>query len=357
MLNFFLKCAQEGNGSIRLLAKGASDGDLTDIQLDEKMTVCPSCDYDPKATCECKICQASCTSRSFNPHAQDITERANKLQKRLAKRQGATSKRQQRFLMVNPDSDLSRALNGATPTALHALPSFAQAAIGMNGGRMMSTGFSGSALHYEQTGRGPSALFEPAMGGPYSGMPRSVIHANRRVGGLIAQAGTGDFQVNLPLRSTSSENQQSLLASAQQNYSAAYASASSSAENSGSDTRASLNAAASEVALANTVAVRTASFSKLGKCVLSFVNSSTNVPSPAKKSKCDVVADGIKIVKRILLDESAPSHQPIKNVVDMALLETADDNAGEVASAALSEVFEAAALDPVTPGKYGERDP
>jgi hypothetical protein len=118
-----------------------------------------------------------------------------RLAKRLAAKTRATFAAQ---TTVDPNTPLGRALGGANPQALNALPSTARAAMGLTSASA-HVGLAGNASGGEMSGRAPDATFQFA--------------ANRRTGELVLAGGPAAAMatVNLPLRTLEPADRECLL--------------------------------------------------------------------------------------------------------------------------------------------------
>ena len=78
----------EGTGTVELRASGPSQYDYGPDLREKLPLTCSSCGYNPKASCECPICQGSCkakTSTAGDPPNQQL-KKDEALRKRLVKR-------------------------------------------------------------------------------------------------------------------------------------------------------------------------------------------------------------------------------------------------------------------------------
>ena len=144
-----------------LRADGDSKYDLAEALRDKLAFTCDCCGYNPKVVCCCPICQGSCKAKTFAPAesqsklAAKTDARRKRLATRVAAKTRATFATQ---ATVDPNTPLGRAMGGANPQALNALPERARAAMGLTN-TSAHVGLAGDASGGEMTGRPPDVTF------------------------------------------------------------------------------------------------------------------------------------------------------------------------------------------------------
>jgi hypothetical protein len=322
-------CRQNG-APMALRADGDSKYDHAVGIRDKLLLACPECGYNPKVDCRCPICQGSCKAKSFAPgeSTSKLLVKTEAQRKRLAKRLAAKTRATfAAQTAVDPNTPLGRALGGANPQALNALPSTARAAMGLTS-TSAHVGLAGNASGGEMSGRAPDATFQFVA--PHD-MPPAMFTANRRTGGLVLAGGpaTAMATVNLPLRTLEPADRERLLDRARTNAAGLMLQEQSRPPTAPiaeqrAEAPSAAEAAAAQHAAQNPAAATAASWTILARAVEDMVMSTPStggLDTPAKQAKADEIRKASRAVRQRINDPDHLEHRQTTNTVQSALLQ------------------------------------